>query len=150
MAKKRRRSTPRSTKRPERVSHNARIWLATLSTVVGVATGMFTLRDQVFPGESGTAGAVSESAFRADVGEICDELNDGERARVPDDRRLARELKKARTNVAQRDALLDNARREAALARQHAAVREGFNRRARFRRRALTRWEACSRPLGRL
>jgi hypothetical protein len=144
MAKKRRRSTPRSTKRPERVSHNARIWLATLSTVVGVATGMFTLRDQVFPGESGTAGAVSESAFRADVGEICDELNEGERARVHDDRRLARELNKARTNVAQRDALLDSARRVAARSNHALAsfsALDGPRETAAARRATVAVWE---------
>jgi hypothetical protein len=89
------------------------VWLATLSTVVGLATGMFTLRDQVFPSERGTAGAIDEGAYRARVGRICDELNAVERARRRDDRRLARELKSARTTTAQRDALLDFARRSA-------------------------------------
>jgi hypothetical protein len=96
------------------MSRRAGVWLATLSTVVGVATGMFTLRDQVFPQESGTAGAISENAYRADVGEICDELNDADRARRRDDRRLGKELEKARTTLAQRDALLDAARRSSA------------------------------------
>jgi hypothetical protein len=109
------RNHPRRTRRRERrigtLSRRATVWLATLSTVVGVATGMFTLRDQVFPGERGTARAVNEGAFRAHVGRICDAVNDSERARRRDDRRLARELAAARTTTGQRNALLDSARR---------------------------------------
>ena len=44
------------------VGRRAKIWLATISTVVGVATGMFTPRDQVFPSEAGSTGAMSTSA----------------------------------------------------------------------------------------
>jgi hypothetical protein len=88
--------------------------LATLSTVVGVATGMFTLRDEVFPAESGTAGALDVNAYRADVGEICDEVNLAENARRRDDRRLGSALRAARSTLAQRDALLDAARKSAA------------------------------------
>jgi hypothetical protein len=75
---------------------------------------MFTLRDQVFPGEGGTARAVNEAAYRAHVGRICDELNESEQARRRDDRKVARELKATRGTMAQRDTLLDAARRSAA------------------------------------
>ena len=118
MADRKPRSHPRRIKRPEsgevRWSQRPAVWLATLSTVVGLATGMFTLRDQVFPGEGGTARAVDEGAYRAHVGRICDEINESEEARRRDDRKLARELKAARGTLAQRDALLDAARRSAA------------------------------------
>jgi hypothetical protein len=118
MAARNPRSHPRRTGRPERSetrwSQRPAVWLATLSTVVGLATGMFTLRDQVFPGEGGTARAVNEAAYRAHVGRICDELNESEQARRRDDRKLARELKASRGTMAQRDALLDAARRSAA------------------------------------
>ena len=62
---------------PRAAGHRAKIWLATVSTVVGVATGMFTLRDQVFPSEAGSAGAMSTPAY--------------ERARWPHLRRGERE-----------------------------------------------------------
>ena len=118
MAARNPRSHPRRTRRSKRRtaswSHRPAVWLATLSTVVGVATGMFTLRDQVFPGEGSTASAVNEGAYRAHVGRICDEVNESEEARRRDDRKLARSLKAARTTLAQRDALLDAARRSAA------------------------------------
>jgi hypothetical protein len=118
MASPKRRNPSRSTRRGSRRSRAHRrspgVWLATLSTVVGVATGMFTLRDQVFPGEAGSAGAADESAYRADVGEICDEVNASEAARRRDDRRLAVRLRAAGNTLAQRDALLDAARRSAA------------------------------------
>lgn len=111
-------SQPRRTRRRQRRtaswSNRPAVWLATLSTVVGVATGMFTLRDQVFPGEGSTASAVNEGAYRAHVGRICDELNESEEERRGDDKKLARRLKAARTTLAQRDALLDAARRSAA------------------------------------
>ena len=111
-------SQPRRTRRRQRRtaswSHRPAVWLATLSTVVGVATGMFTLRDQVFPGEGSTAGAVNEGAYRAHVGQICDEINESEKTRRQDDRKLARRLKGADGTTAQRDALLDSARRSAA------------------------------------
>ena len=117
MAARKPRSPSRRTRRRERreglLSQRPAVWLATLSTVVGVATGMFTLRDQVFPGERGTAGALGSGAYRAHVGRICDALNESDRARRRDDRRLGRELASARTVTTQRDALLDSARRSA-------------------------------------
>jgi hypothetical protein len=67
MAKSTRRArkpAPQAPVEPKGHRRQAAIWLATLSTVVGIATGMFTLRDQVFPRESGSAQAVSVSAFR--------------------------------------------------------------------------------------
>ena len=51
--KRRERTADEPDERSSALGRNAKIWLATLSTVIGVATGMFTLRDQVFPGEAG-------------------------------------------------------------------------------------------------
>jgi hypothetical protein len=87
------------------------VWLATISTVVGLATGMFTLRDQIFPREAGTAAAVSTPAFQQSVGEVCDELNANDKARAREDRATARQLKNARATVGQRNVLVDGARR---------------------------------------
>ena len=95
-------------------SRKAGVWLATLSTVVGVATGMFTLRDQVFPGEAGTAQAVPDSVYRHKVGAICDELNAAERARARELRPLGRRLRRATTTGQQRNALLDAVRHQTA------------------------------------
>jgi hypothetical protein len=96
---------------PSVLRRHARIWLATLSTVVGVATGMFTLRDQVFPGEAGSAGAVSVPAYQQQVGRICDQMNDNDRSRAHEDTTLKAALYRADTTIAQRNALLDPVRR---------------------------------------
>lgn len=100
MAARNPRSHPRRTKRQQRRTaswaHRPAVWLATLSTVVGVATGMFTLRDQVFPGEGSTASAVNAGAYQAHVGRICDEINESEKLRRQGDRKLARQLESAR------------------------------------------------------
>jgi hypothetical protein len=103
----------RGTKR-RGLAHRPGVWLATVSTVVGIATGMFTLRDEVFPQESGTAGAAGVTSYRQHVGGICDELNEADLARSRENHRLARRLKAARTSLAQRDALLDGVRRTTA------------------------------------
>ena len=114
MAKSRRRArteapkAPAEPKQPRR--HHAAIWLATLSTVVGIATGMFTLRDQVFPRESGSAQAVSVSAFQQQVGAVCDDLNTDDRRRARQIKTIHKQLTRAKTTTAQRNALLDGQR----------------------------------------
>jgi hypothetical protein len=110
----------------QRLSRSARIWLATLSTVVGLATGMFTLRDQLFPGESGSAQA-SLPEYQQSVGDLCRDLNEAERARAEDARRLAKRLRRARTTLAQRNALLDGVRRSIARGGHELALFEGLN-----------------------
>ena len=96
------------------VGHRAKIWLATISTVVGVATGMFTLRDQVFPSEAGSAGAMSASAYEEHVGRLCDELNANDRLRAHEDSKLRIGLLGAKTTLDQRNLLLDAVRRTTA------------------------------------
>lgn len=114
MAKRRQRPStdPARPACPSRVvGHRAKIWLATVSTVVGVATGMFSLRDQVFPSEAGSAGAMSTSAYEQHVGRICDEVNANDRLRAHEDSKLRSGLVGAKTTLAQRNALLDPVRR---------------------------------------
>jgi hypothetical protein len=108
------------------VGRRAKIWLATISTVVGVATGMFTLRDQVFPGEAGSAGAMSTSAYEEHVGRICDEVNDNDRRRAHEDSKLRDGLIRAKTTLAQRNALLDPVRRTVAHDGHALAVFNGL------------------------
>ena len=112
MAKSRRR-TRRSPPREERKEHrrSATFWLATLSTVVGIATGMFTLRDQVFPRESGSAQAVSTPAYQQQVSRVCDELNTDDSRRAREAKSIRRQLRRARTTTVQRNVLLDGQRR---------------------------------------
>src|SRR5919197_5997516 len=104
----------KQTRQSGALQRNAKVWLATLSTVVGIATGMFTLRDQVFPREAGTAVAVPVSVYEQRVGRICDELNNNDRARAREDKTIKRELRTAKTTIAQRNALLDGVRRSIA------------------------------------
>ena len=114
MAKSRRRArteapkAPAEPKQPRR--HHAAIWLATLSTVVGIATGMFTLRDQVFPRESGSAQAVSVSAYQQQVGGVCDDVNTDDSRRARQVKTIHKQLVRAKTTTAQRNALLDGQR----------------------------------------
>ena len=117
---------PRRRRRRHSITRSAGVWLATLSTVVGIATGMFALRDQVFPRESGRAEA-SLPVYQESVGEVCSDVNEAERARVRDARRLARRLRVARTAVAQRDALLDSVRLGIAAGGHQLGLLEGLD-----------------------
>jgi hypothetical protein len=105
----------------------AGIWLGTLAAVVSIATGMFTLRDQVFPSESGSAGAVQLPVYRQQVGGICDRVNDDDRYRAQQDVKVRRGLERARTTTAQRNALLDAVRRTSARSGQTLAAFNGFD-----------------------
>jgi len=113
MAKSRRRArkeAPQAPAEPKEHKRQAAIWLATLSTVVGIATGMFTLRDQVFPRESGSAQAVSVSAFQQQIGGVCDDINTDDRRRARQIKTIHKQLVRAKTTTAQRNALLDGQR----------------------------------------
>jgi hypothetical protein len=106
-------------KRRNQVLLRPGVWLATLSTVVGLATGMFTLRDAIFPNESGRAEA-SVQDFQRSVGQICQELDSAARVQARDTRRVDVLLRKASTTLAQRNVLLDAVRRS--LARSNHAL----------------------------
>ena len=93
----------------KRLSRRSAVWLTTLSTVVALATGMFTLRDQVFPQQRPEAQA-SVSLYEASIADACDTLNDAEKLRERNEGRLEKRLRKAKhSTLAQRDALLDSA-----------------------------------------
>ena len=126
MPRSKRRTSQRRTPAEERGRHplkgRATVWLATISTVVGVATGMFTLRDQVFPRESGTASAVALPEYQAQVGRVCDELNADDSRRASENRSVERTVERARTTLIQRNAMLDAQRRTIARS-SHALSR---------------------------
>jgi hypothetical protein len=120
------------------------VWLATLSTVVGLATGMFTLRDQVFPREAGTAVAISEPAYQAAVVQVCDAFNEAEHRRAAQLERLRRDVRRARNAPAQRDAILrqsrDSTSRSGAVLAQLLAV-EPPDTLAAVQRSAVRSWQ---------
>src|SRR5215213_8769990 len=125
MPNRRRRSARQARARRDerqRIRRHPAVWLATLSTVVGVATGMFTLRDQVFPREAGTAAAVPVSVYEQHVGRVCDEVNDNDRRRAREEKTIRRQLQRAKTTIAQRNALLDGVRRTTTRAGQTLAT----------------------------
>jgi hypothetical protein len=64
--------------------------------------------------EPGTAGARSVSLYRERVGDVCDAVNGAEKARARDDKGANIRVHRARTTIAQRNALLDAVRRSAA------------------------------------
>lgn len=105
------RPTPQGSDGSRGLSLRSGVWLTTLSTVVAVATGMFTLRDQIFPENAGNAqgnAQASRDVYEQSVGRVCDAANEAERARARNARRLSNRLKRARTTLAQRNALLDS------------------------------------------
>jgi hypothetical protein len=84
--------------------------LTTLSTVVAVATGMFSLRDEILPQQAPEADA-SVSLYEQSIGDVCRAVNEAETARGRNDRRLAKRLRQGNLSAfAQRDALLDSTR----------------------------------------
>ena len=87
-----------------------RFWLLTVATAAVAATGMFFLRDQVFQSERGSAAALSDSAYRGEIGRICSNVTRAERAWERDAGRLRRSLREARTTREQRDAIMATTR----------------------------------------
>ena len=71
---------------------------------------MFTLRDQVFPRESGSAQAVSVPAYQQQVGGVCDDVNTDDSRRARHVKTIHKQLVRARTTTAQRNALLHGQR----------------------------------------
>jgi len=112
-----RRSQPADRRRGA-LSRRAAVWLATLGTIVGIATGMFTLRDHVFPGESGTSIASPDlAAYQQSIARVCDQINESDETWLRNTRSLRRELDRA-TNARDRgDALLVAAQRSAVTSR---------------------------------
>lgn len=81
--------------------------LATLATVVAIATGMFELRNDVFPKDSGVAQA-SVTDYETSIGGICNALNQAESARVTKVEDLRSRLHDAKSVEDQRNAVLDS------------------------------------------
>jgi len=125
MAKRRRKTSRRAESGRPRLPA-AGVILATMSTVVALATGMFTLRDHIFPQESDLAAAISVPAYQQEVGEVCDEINVNDRRRARDDKAIRKELHRAKTTLAQRNALLDGVRRSSARSGHALATLSGL------------------------
>src|SRR3954452_8318151 len=92
-------------------SRRAQVWLATLGTVVGVATGMVALADNVLPKHSDDAEATPSPVVQQTVGSICDDVNRHDADRVSDAKLLRRRLRRGRTALQVRDALLESYQR---------------------------------------
>jgi hypothetical protein len=73
---------PQSGEGSSGLSRRSGVWLTTLSTVVAVATGMFTLRDQIFPVDAGNAQA-SRAPYEQSVGHLCNAGNAAQRTALP-------------------------------------------------------------------
>jgi hypothetical protein len=101
------------------------VTLGTLSTVIAVATGMFTLRDQIFQRESGSALA-STAAYQLAVGDICSEVNEAAAATTKDNQDLRAALADAKTVTQERNALLTAAKAGAHRAHDGVAALMGI------------------------
>ena len=95
------------------------VWLTTVSTVVAIAAGMFSVRDSIWEPEpearpAPTADSQSPSAnpasvdsgYRDGIAKVCRQLTSDERARAMDARMSTRRLAGADTGFEQADALL--------------------------------------------
>jgi len=127
----------------------AKVWLTTLSTLVAVATGAFTLRSQIFAEPAGSATA-SLAAYQQSVGQVCRDLNAADRARARDARRLAARLRHSRTTLAQRDALLDSTRKVLARSERELARFNGLDAPSEQKSLARTTAKAWNRGVARL
>jgi hypothetical protein len=116
MARRNQRSRDRASSQPSNLppgrgfrglSRRARVWLATLGTIVGVGTGMVTLADEVVPKHSSSAQA-SLPQYQQSIATVCSEINRHEQERAEEAGRLARRLHMAKTTLAQRNALLES------------------------------------------
>src|SRR3954453_5490790 len=92
-------------------SRRAQVWLRTLGTVVGVATGMVALANNVLPKHSDDAEATPSPVVQQTVGSICDDVNRHDADRVSDAKLLRRRLRRGRTALQVRDALLESYQR---------------------------------------
>jgi hypothetical protein len=101
------------------------IALATLATAAAIASGMFTLRDTLFPDETGRAEA-SLVDYHRQVAKVCAQLGVGDRGAVAIGRRLRTRLRRARTVLAQRNALLDAVRSTNARSAYELSVFKGI------------------------
>ncbi len=92
-----------------RFSWRAKGLLAIASTLVATATGMISLRNEIWPPDNDNVGA-STGLYEQSVGDVCSSLSAADRARAANGRRLAKRLRRAsgRTPLGQRDALLDS------------------------------------------
>jgi hypothetical protein len=110
--------------------------LATLGAVVATATGMFTLRDQLFahePVPGGTPPTVMTSAsdeleaeYRDAVARTCARLEADERDNATRFRRFKEQLSDVRTGYDERDGLLSIVDSAAARSRRALSVFEGL------------------------
>jgi hypothetical protein len=89
----------------KRIRWRPSVWLTTLSTVVAVATGMFTLRDQIFSSSGGSADA-SVSGYQLAVGNVCSGLLEADNAAALNDGSLGL-VQKGEVALAQRNAELN-------------------------------------------
>ena len=121
-----------------------------MSTVVGVATGMFSLRDQLFPRESGTAAAVSVPAYQQGVGRACDAVNRNDADRAQEDRRAKGQLRASKSTTAQRNVLVDATRRTASRAAQTLSTFSALETPARLAAKSRATRAAWDRYLARL
>src|SRR3954454_6117215 len=114
MTRNRKRSpdrTPPPAAKGRGFSRCAQVWLATLGTVVGVATGMVAPANNVLPKHSDDAEATPSPVVQQTVGSICDDVNRHDADRVSDAKLLRRRLRRGRTALQVRDALLESYQR---------------------------------------
>jgi hypothetical protein len=100
--------------------------LAALVAVVALATGMFTLRDAVFPSESDDARA-SLAGYQRSVAKVCAGLSDAQGDVGAISKRMVSRLRSAKTFAAQRAALLDAARSTTARSAEELAAFEALS-----------------------
>lgn len=95
---------PRRSRRRPPPSRWSKISLATIGTLVAIATGIVTLRDELFPPDDD--GGTSVAVYQQQVGEICDDVNDGYAEVQEGHRAFAKEVRENRSLADLRTAVL--------------------------------------------
>ena len=97
--------------------------MGTAATVVGLATGVLTLKDQLFPPDQPTAQTVAQ--YQQQVGEVCDRVNAVLDSRVRRARRYEKRLNNGKDLAESRNAMMDEVQNRIDFRRRPGAGRAG-------------------------
>jgi len=131
------------------LSRRAQVILTLVGTLVAIVTGMVALAGKVGSGHQAQAEA-SLPEYRQSVGEVCAAVNDHEDDRAENTAKVARRVARARTTLAQRDAVQDATQLVVRNGEHDLAMLQGLDAPRALTRTADTAAAAWTRTLDRL
>jgi hypothetical protein len=100
--------------------------LGIVGTLVAIVTGMVALAGKVGSGHDAAAEA-SLPEYQQSIGEVCTAINGHEEDRAEEAKRLARRVARAKTTMAQRDAVQDATQKAVRNSEHDLAMLQGLN-----------------------